>query len=246
MTTAITLIVIVVVLLALVASGAYLLRRRQLQQRFGPEYTRAVEQAGDRRSAEKELRRRERRHQEFSLRPIPAAEQQRYAARWQEVQAQFIESPAEAVSHADNLVSEVMAARGYPTEGFDQQVADLSVQHAGALDHYRTAHDLRLHNDQEQLGTEDLRQAVVHYRALFAELLDADPTGNGHTDKARTDDAHSGDGRTTAAEAAPTGERRADPDTAAEHRAPREAAIEHADAGLRDGTGPATRSTDQR
>ncbi len=250
MTTAITLIVIVVVLLALVAGGAYLVRRRQLKQRFGPEYDRAVEQTGDRRSAEKELRRRERRHHEFSLRPIPAAEQQRYAQRWQEVQAQFIESPADAVGQADNLVTEVMAARGYPAEGFDQQVADLSVEHAGTLEHYRTAHDLRLRHDREQLGTEDLRQAVMHYRALFAELLDADPTGptgNGHTSSdsagAVPADAGAADTEATRAE---DGER---PDTTTAHQSPREAAIEHADTGLRGDTAPATpttRAADQR
>ncbi|WP_254205393.1 hypothetical protein [Nocardia alni] len=168
---AVIIIVVVVVLLGVVAVAMRpALRTRRLRSRFGPEYERVVEQSPDRRAAEKELADRERRHSTLELRSLSEDEQQRYRAEWDGVQERFVDAPAEAVTAADRLLTALMADRGYPTESHDQQIADLSVEHAEPLGSYRAAHEIA-----EQAGsdasTEDLRTAIVHYRELFEELL---------------------------------------------------------------------------
>ncbi len=134
----IALIVLVVVLLAIVGALVYQRRRSaQLQQGFGPEYDRAVEQHGDQRAAENELRERRERRRRFEIRPLNAVARDRYAERWRATQAQFVDQPASALKDADALLSEVMRERGYPVEDFEQQASDVSVDHPTVVEHYR-------------------------------------------------------------------------------------------------------------
>jgi hypothetical protein len=150
-------------------------RRKKLQSTFGPEYDRVVADAGNRTEAEKELRERERRHAELQLKELSPESQQRYRAAWEEVQIQFVDNPSEAVGTADELVTRLITERGYPTAEYDERLADLSVEHANTLQHYREAHQISERNAAGQASTEDLRLALVHYRALFADLLGTDP-----------------------------------------------------------------------
>jgi hypothetical protein len=167
----IVLVVVIIVVLALAAAAWMVGRRAQLRRRFGPEYDRLVQEQGNRAAAERELRERTRRHAELSIKPLSPEAHERYAAAWEQVQARFIDTPAEAVGEADALVTQVMADRGYPTNGFDEQAAELSVEHGHTLGHYRDAHEVHLRNEQGEATTEQLRQALVHYRALFSDLL---------------------------------------------------------------------------
>lgn len=168
-------VILVVVVLFLAAGSVFLLRHRALRARFGPEYDRVVSEQDSRGAGERELRERERRHAELDLRPLDPSSRKRYAAAWEEIQVCFIDAPDQAVGKADALVTELIAERGYPTGEFDQRVADLSVEHARPLDHYRAAHDIHQANERGEAPTEQLRQALVHYRALFADLLGTEP-----------------------------------------------------------------------
>ncbi len=169
------LIVVLVVVVAAVALGWWAYRRQRLRNRFGAEYERTVEQHDSRREAERELRERERRVDHLDIKQLDPQTRQRYAAEWQDVQAAFVDAPGEAVARADRLVTGLMGERGYPTEGYEQQAADLSVAHATTLGHYRDAHAISERSAAGEAGTEDLRQALVHYRALFSELLGVEP-----------------------------------------------------------------------
>jgi uncharacterized membrane protein len=169
------LVIIIVVILLLVGAAVMVSRRRALRQRFGPEYDRAVESADDRRAAERELRERERRHAELELRPLDPAARERYSTSWEEIQIRFVDAPERAVGEADELVTRLIAERGYPTGDYDDQLTHLSVEHARTLDHYRQAHDIHERNARGEATTEQLRQALVHYRALFADLLGTEP-----------------------------------------------------------------------
>jgi hypothetical protein len=173
--TQITILVVVLVVVALAALGWFLWRRQALRRRFGPEYDRVVAERDNRQDAERELRERERRHAELELRPLSAESRATYAAAWEEVQARFVDSPADAVTAGDELVTRLVAERGYPTGDYDEQVAHLSVEHAQTLGHYRDAHEIHLRNQRGEASTEELRQALVHYRALFADVLGDDP-----------------------------------------------------------------------
>ncbi|MEV0395967.1 hypothetical protein [Polymorphospora rubra] len=164
-------LILVVVVVAVVAAAWMFARRRSLRSRFGPEYDRLLSERDSRTAAERELRDRERRHAELTLTPLSPESRERYATAWEEIQARFVDSPAEAVGAADELVTRLVAERGYPTDDYDAQVAHLSVEHARTLGHYRDAHDIQLRNAKGEASTEELRQAVVHYRELFADLL---------------------------------------------------------------------------
>jgi hypothetical protein len=177
-TQVVVIVIVVLVLAALAAVAVVASRRRSLRQRFGPEYDRVVAERDSRSAAERELRDRERRHAELELTPLDPESRTRYAAAWEELQVRFIDSPAETVGDADELVSRLIAERGYPTGDFSDQIAHLSVEHARTLTHYRDAHEIRLRNERGEATTEELRQAVVHYRALFADLLGEDPVGH--------------------------------------------------------------------
>jgi len=174
-TITVILIIVVLVVIAAVVYGLQAGRRRKLRSTFGPEYDRVVADTGSRAEAEKELRERERRHSELEIKELSPESQARYAQAWAEVQILFVDSPSEAVGTADDLVTRLMAERGYPTGGYDERVADLSVAHASTLQHYRDAHDISDRNKAGSASTEDLRVALVHYRALFADLLGTDP-----------------------------------------------------------------------
>ncbi|WP_067892701.1 hypothetical protein [Actinomadura chibensis] len=182
MSTAIWVVIAVIVVAALVMA-AYLARNaartRRLRQRFGPEYDRTVERAGGRAAAERELLSRERRHDELDLRDLDPDRRERYREQWLRVQERFVDAPDAAVEEADRLVTLVMGERGYPTRGFEEKVAHLSVEHGRTMEHYRHAHAISGKAAAKQASTEDLRQAMVHYRALFEELLAApgEPTG---------------------------------------------------------------------
>ncbi|GAA0742021.1 hypothetical protein Drose_28280 [Dactylosporangium roseum] len=175
--TQVLLTIIVLVVIAAIGYGIWFVtRRRALQHRFGPEYDRAVAERESRLAAERELRERERRHAALELRELEPEARTRYATAWEEIQARFLDDPAGAVRAADTLVTELIAERGYPAGDYEEQVADLSVEHARTLGHYRDAHEISLLSDRGEATTEQLRQAVVHYRALFSDLLGADAT----------------------------------------------------------------------
>ncbi|MEU7946133.1 hypothetical protein AB0C50_15765 [Micromonospora taraxaci] len=171
-------LVVLVVVAALAVAVRSLGRRRALRDRFGPEYDRVVAEQDSRSAAERELRDRERRHAELSLTPLSPESRARYSAAWEELQVRFIDSPGETVGDADELVTRLIEEQGYPTGDFSDQLAHLSVEHARTLTNYRDAHDIHLRNARGEASTEELRQAVVHYRALFADLLGEEPLGN--------------------------------------------------------------------
>ncbi|GAA0735456.1 hypothetical protein Drose_19680 [Dactylosporangium roseum] len=180
MSTNVAVVIAVLVVLAVVAIvlGLWQGRRRSaLQRRFGPEYERAVARAGSRRAADRELRERQRHHAELQLRDLEPHQRLRYASQWEETQAHFVDQPETATREADELVTRVMSDRGYPVEDFDRRLANLSVEHASTLEHYRDAHEINLANERGQASTEQLRQALVHYRVLFADLLGESPGG---------------------------------------------------------------------
>lgn len=161
--------VVIAVLAALVAFQ----RRRtgKLRSQFGPEYARTIEAVGARGKAETELHQRETRVAAYSIRPLTPADRDRYLADWNRIQTQFIDAPVGAVAQADELVSAVMTARGYPMSDFDQRAADLSVDHPIVVENYRAAHAIALRHERGEASTEELRQAMIHYRALVDDLV---------------------------------------------------------------------------
>jgi hypothetical protein len=181
--------VVVVVILALIAvAGWYMARRWSLRQRFGPEYDRMVAESDSRSAAEKELRERARRHGELELRPLSEQDRAGYASQWEQIQTRFVDEPNAAVADAASLVQAVVSTRGYPVSDHDELVAQLSVDHARSIDHLREGHTINETNLRGEATTEQLRQAMVHYRALLADLL-----GNGTvqlTDPAKPEPSH--------------------------------------------------------
>lgn len=173
--TIVIVIVAILVVVAIVAGVGYDTRRRRLRQRFGPEYDRLVEEKGSRAKAEAELAERERRVAGLDIRPLNPSAQARYWQDWAAIQERFVDTPQDAVMAAQRLVRTVMNERGYPAEDKDQVLADLSVGHANVLDHYRAAYDISQHAADGMASTEDLRQALIHYRAPFQDLLGETP-----------------------------------------------------------------------
>jgi hypothetical protein len=177
-------IVVAVIVVGVVVFGVLaVFRRRRLQQRFGPEYDRLVGERDSKRKAEAELTGRERRVHGLDIQPLTDVARGSYADRWTSIQEQFVDAPADALSGAQFLVADVMTERGYPAEHHDQDqvLADLSVGHSGTLDRYRAAEEISGKAAAGTASTEDLRQAMVHYHALFADLLgkpaESDPAG---------------------------------------------------------------------
>jgi hypothetical protein len=169
----ILIIVAVLVVLALIAWAVARQRRSQrLRARFGPEYERTLEERGRRREAEAELERREEKRRRLDIVPLAPEARDRYLASWREVQARFVDDPPGALADADSLVERVMRDRGYPMDDFDQRAEDISVDHPQVVENYRAGHAIYLTNERGDATTEDLRQAVIHYRALFGELLE--------------------------------------------------------------------------
>ncbi len=167
----IVLAVIVLAVLGLVAAAAMRKRRsEQLREGFGPEYDRVVEDTGDRRAAERELSERRKRHEELEIVSLSDGVRARYAEEWKQVQARFVDEPDAAVREADQLVQRVMSDRGYPVaDDFERRAADVSVDYPDVVENFRDGHRLAGESD-----TESLRQAMVHFRSLFAELLEGD------------------------------------------------------------------------
>jgi hypothetical protein len=172
---------ILIVIGALILAGgiAWLVvaRRRteHLRSRFGPEYNRVVSRAESKRQAESELSSRESRRESLEIKPLREESRARYTDEWQSIQSDFVDEPDRAVARADSLLQTVMEERGYPVEKFDQRAADLSVDHPKVVENYREGHRLATRTSGNGADTEDLRQAMRHYRALFEELVEAAP-----------------------------------------------------------------------
>jgi hypothetical protein len=165
---AVVVLIVVIALISMVVRGG---RSKKLKSTFGPEYDHTVKETGNRSKAEKELESRQKRHEQLEIKPIDPGLRQRYAREWQQVQADFVDAPSDAVRRADQLVSQVMRERGYPTDNFEQRSADVSVDHPGVVQDYRAAHKISMANRENRASTEDLRLAMKHYRSLFDELL---------------------------------------------------------------------------
>ena len=167
----------VLIVIAAVLAWLYLRNRRRttagLRQKFGSEYDRAVLTHGSERKAETKLEDREKRIEKLKIRDLDPSEHERYSKQWEAVQSRFVDSPKGAVAEADDLVSSVMKTRGYPVSDFDQRAADISVDHPRVVENYRSAHEIALRLGKDQATTEDLRTAMIHYRSLFEELVQA-------------------------------------------------------------------------
>jgi hypothetical protein len=166
---------IILAVVAVVAVIAFVLlsrtrRTQKLKSRFGPEYGRAVEEAGNRGRAEAKLEKLEKRVQGFKLSPLSPSARAEFVAEWQKVQGRFVDDPRGALTQADQLIQKMMAVEGYPVADFEQRAADISVDHPVVVEHYRAGHEIALHHSEGRASTEDMRQAMIHYRALFNDL----------------------------------------------------------------------------
>jgi hypothetical protein len=177
---------IVALVVVVLAFAAYIVwkewRTKKLRERFGPEYSRTVKESG-RTRAESRLKAREHRVEKFHIKPLTREQKIQYLGTWQSVQAEFVDDPRQAVRRADALLGDVMAARGYPVSDFEQRSADLSVDHPQVVQNYRAGHSIAVRHERGDAGTEDLRQAMIHYRTLFEELVT-------ETESARAPAAH--------------------------------------------------------
>jgi len=169
--------IIIAVVVMLVAGIVILLsirkrRTKRLRTQFGgAEYTRAVKDGGSRQQAEVALDKRVDRVESFHIQPLGSGDRARFLESWRKVQARFVDGPGGAVTEADQLLRDVMSTRGYPVSEFEQRAADLSVDHPLVLEHYRSAHEIAVRQTHGEASTEDLRQAMIHYRTLFEELV---------------------------------------------------------------------------
>lgn len=172
--TLIVVLIVVIVVMVAVAAIFFLEKRKQsvqLRSRFGPEYDRTLKETGNRAQAEAALKERERRVERLNIRPLSSEDATRFRESWGKIQTQFVDNPKGAVTEADQLLGEVMAKRGYPVGDFEQRAADISVEHPTVVEHYRAGHDIALRHAKGQASTEDLRQAMIHYRTLFKDLV---------------------------------------------------------------------------
>jgi len=167
----IAVVVLVIVGLLLASSFSGRNRSKKLQDRFGPEYDRTVQTLGNEKKAQTELDERQKHVAGLNIKPLTAADRERYLANWSEIQSKFVDEPGQAIGNADRLIMEVMQIRAYPVSDFDQRAADLSVSYPALVSNYRAAREIAIKNEAHQANTEDLRQALIHYRSLFEELL---------------------------------------------------------------------------
>ena len=180
MNTTYTLIIAVVLILLIagaVLGPAFFRRKRseRLQGKFGPEYDHTVQALGDEKKAHTELEARQKHVASLDIHPLSAQDGDRYVANWAAVQSRFVDEPGQAIIDADRLIMEVMQLRNYPVADFEQRAADLSVNYPGFVSNYRAARVIALKNEQSLADTEELRQAMIHYRSLFEELLEVEP-----------------------------------------------------------------------
>jgi hypothetical protein len=172
------------VVLALIAVAAWLLMRKKesknLEKNFGPEYNRTVEEMGSRDKAEAELKARKKRVEQLHITPLAPAEAEQFSQSWRALQARFVDDPKVALAEADALVGQLMQKRGYPMGDFERRAADISVDHPAVVHHYRVAHDIARRGRDGEVDTETMRQAVIHYRALFSELLEVEEPRPAH------------------------------------------------------------------
>jgi len=169
-----TILAVCAVVIAVIAAGwAYFVRERRerLRARFGPEYQRTVDEVGSPTKAEAVLRERADRVDRFKLRPLTATQAEEFGREWRRIQGTFVDNPGTAVTEADALVAQVMVARGYPPGDFDKRAEDVSVDHPHVVENYRTARALMIRRERGEASTEELRTAIVNYRALFDDLL---------------------------------------------------------------------------
>jgi hypothetical protein len=166
--------VIVVVVAVAIAIGLTV-RTRRLREKFGPQYDRTVQETGNRLKAEATLEKVEKRVKAYDLRPLTPPDRDRFQQSWRAIQSKFVDNPSAAFLDADRLLGEVMAVRGYPPRDFDDRATEISVHHASVCENYRAGHDIAIRLSERKATTEDLRQGMVHYRALFDELV-ADET----------------------------------------------------------------------
>jgi len=151
-------------------------RTKRLKERFGPEYERTINEMGDKRQAESELEARLAHVNTLNIRPLTAEEVNRYALEWQGTQTEFVDEPLTSLQKADRLIREVMKAKGYPVEDFEQRAADISVDYPELVTDYRGLHLIAVKEEEDEVSTEEMRQAMVHGRALFENLIRQEPT----------------------------------------------------------------------
>lgn len=149
-------------------------RTKRLQDQFGPEYERTLKKMGDKREAESDLEERLAHVSTLNIRPLTAEETNRYAIQWQDVQREFVDEPLLSLQKGDRLIREVMKARGYPVEDFEQRVADISVHYPELVSDYRGMHHIAIKDGPESASTEEIRRAMIHGRALFENLISRD------------------------------------------------------------------------
>lgn len=172
-TSVVVLIVVAIIAMAVIAFALFRVRQSQrLRERFGPEYSRVVQETGSRARAEARLAKLEERVERFHIHPLSAAARTQYVEAWRVIQARFVDDPQHALAEADQLIRDVMSNRGYPVADFDRQAADLSVHHPLVVEHYRAGHEIAVRQAKGHGSTEDLRQAMIHYRKLFADLVE--------------------------------------------------------------------------
>lgn len=166
--------IVVVVIVAVIGIALLVVNQRskRLRERFGPEYTRTLEETGSRVRAEAKLQKLQNRVEHYQITPLSSETRARFVADWHKIQSRFVDDPRGALTEADRLIQEIMATRGYPVVEFEQRAADISVDHPLVVEQYRSGHEISLRHAQGRASTEDMRQAMIHYRALFGELAD--------------------------------------------------------------------------
>ena len=163
-------VVVVLVIVSLILAPVFA-RRKRFQNKFGPEYDHAVQTMGNEKKAQIELDARKKHVDTLNIRPLSISERERFLADWAAIQAKFVDQPGQATVEADHLIMEVMKIRDYPVSDFEQRAADISVNYPALVSNYRAAREIAIKNELRQASTEELRQALIYYRALFDELL---------------------------------------------------------------------------
>jgi len=166
-------VVLVLVIIGAILGLVFARRRRseRFHDQFGPEYDHTVQAMGGEKKAQTELEERRRHVEALDIRPLSVSERGRYLADWTAVQSKFVDDPGQAIVDADRLIKQVMQMRAYPVSDFEQRAADISISYPALVSNYRAAREIAVKNEQHQADTEELRQAMIHYRSLFEELL---------------------------------------------------------------------------